>query len=435
MELMIRYALELAIVIPGAIFALIPVRRRTRFPMRFAALPAGALLAAFIVLGAYLCANELLPAKWMLLVFIPLCAALYLMLVTLPTAKKLFCFFTGCTLAGFSSMYTSYLAAPIEADGAPFSVTAGLVCLFLSLLLGALFFPTLSKRIPYLLDAELLGPFWKYFCLLPILLTLLDFWMTPLHPANVMVGRVRRISLVIMLVVPGVLYAFCQLLFHLTRSLSEQARRQQENGFFKMEQKRYDELQNYMAETRTLRHDFRQHLAVIDQLNRSGETQKLSAYLRQLIDVSAQTQHRRYCQNHAVDALAAHYDELSKEAGAVIEWSLNLPETLSVPDVEYCAMLGNLLENALYEVEKLPEAQRRIRVGSDMATDAILTLCVDNPYAGTVALGQDGLPKAQLGGHGIGLHSVAATVRRYHGTFNISTEAQLFSVDIVLYSK
>ena len=141
----------------------------------------------------------------------------------------------------------------------------------------------------------------------------------------------------------------------------------------------------------------------------------------------------RLCANPAVDALASHYSRLALKQNAQVIWRLDLPESLPLPDNDYCAMLGNLVENALNAMTALPEGERKAQVISRMLSDTMLGLTVDNPYRGTIPLGKNGLPKAKLTHHGVGLESVANTVNRYHGTLNIKTENQVFSVEILLY--
>lgn len=48
-----------------------------------------------------------------------------------------------------------------------------------------------------------------------------------------------------------------------------------------LESRRYAQLREYMAQTRRLRHDFRQHLHVIAGLTESGKMEELRAYLKE----------------------------------------------------------------------------------------------------------------------------------------------------------
>ncbi len=433
MELYVRFALELAIVLPAAVFAFLPVRGELRARAGVAYALTGGVLFALIAAGAWLCVRFAWDANLVLLCCLPLLLAGYFAVVRLEAAKKLFCFSAAAMLSGFCTMYTNYLAAPLETDGEPFTLAASAVCFALNVVVGAVFWKTLTDRLPYLFAVERLERAWRYLLLIPLFLAVFTYWLTPLSPTNVMVGRVRPIALAIMPTVPLAFLAFCLLTWWLTRSLTDSARLQAENDLLQIEQKRFTEWREYVDQTRALRHDFRQHLAVIGQLADEGDLNKLREYVRQFRAV-ADVSHRRYCANIAVDAMAAHYDAMAEAQDTVIDWMLRLPETLSVAEPEFCAMLGNLLENALHAVRELPAEQRRVKVGSEEGGNGNLTLCVDNPYAGTVRLGRNGLPRAKLAGHGVGLASVAATVHRYDGTIAIRTEGGLFSVDIVLYA-
>lgn len=434
MELYFRYALELAVILPAAVFALLPVRGRFRFHAAAVCAAAAASTLALVIAGAWLCVKNGWDANRVLLFSLPLFLAAYLGVVRLEPAKTLFCFFTAWMLSGWCTMYTNFVAAPFETRGEPFRLGSSAICFGLIAVFGAVFWKLLTDKLPYLFEEERLEPIWRYFVTVPLFLSVLDYWMTPVDPANVQVGRVRIVSLVIMLAVPMVFFAFCYLMWWLTKSLVESSRLQEENNLLQIEQKRYEALQIYMLETRALRHDFRQHLAVIGRLHAAGDDENLSEYLSQL-HAATSGGHRRYCANLAVDALAAHYDALAEEQDTTVEWTLDLPEKLPLTDMEYCAMLGNLVENALHAVERLPLDKRLVKVGSQQSSDSILTLCVDNPYEGSIRLGRDGLPRAKRVGHGVGLASVAATVRRYNGTMAVRTERGVFAVDIVLYAK
>lgn len=433
MELYFRNALELAVVLPAAVFAFLPVRGHLRGRAGVVYAAAACLLLAFISAGAWLCVRYERDANMVLLPCLPLFLAAYFGVVRMEASKKLFCFSAAAMLAGFCTMYTNYLAAPLETDGEPFTLAASAICFGLMLAVGAIFWTTLTDKLPYLFGVERLERAWRFLLAIPLFLAAFSYWLTPISPRNVMVARVRPIALSIMPAVPLAFFAFCYLTWWLTRSLSESAQLQAENSLLQLERKRYEEWLDYVDQTRNLRHDFRQHLAVIDQLAGAGDTEKLREYVRHLHE-TADVKHRRYCANLAVDALAAYYDGMAASQDTEISWMLDLPEKLTVTDTEYCAMLGNLVENSLHAVRELPPEQRHVKVGSEQRSNGNLTLWVDNPYAGTVKLGHDGLPHGKLAGHGVGLASVAATVHRYDGTISICTEGGIFSVGIMLFA-
>lgn len=337
-------------------------------------------------------------------------------------------------LCFFCVMYTHFLAAPLElhSSGGPFSWQSSLLCLGLAVLCIGLAFRTLHVKIPLLLHTESLNLSWRGLLLLPLTFTVLLYWMTPVSFQVVMTGRVRTVSMVLMLFVPCVAWILYHFLWLITARVTQSARLQQENTLLQMEHKRYDELRSYMDASRALRHDFRQHLLVIGQYAKDGNTKGLQTYLMPMLE-KAGSAPPRYCMSTVADAIAAHYARLAEQQQTRIAFKLELPKKLPLPESDYCALLGNLLENALRAVAQLPEEDRRVEAVSLMLSDAMLGVSVSNPYTGKIRLGKNGLPHGGKARHGLGLASVASTVQRYRGTLDIRTENNVFAVDILMY--
>ena len=67
-----------------------------------------------------------------------------------------------------------------------------------------------------------------------------------------------------------------------------------------------------------------------------------------------------------------------------------------------------------------------------MLSPKMLGVFVENPYEGKLRFGANGLPVARQMGHGVGLASVSATVRRHRGTLKIDHENGRFTVSILI---
>lgn len=432
--LFLRYFLELAILLPAAAMALIPARGCYRIRDGLVCGLSLCLSLLFAASGALLCARLGISSNNVLLFFILTDLVLYCRLVNLEWEKKLFCFFNATMLCAFCIMYTHFITAPLELhspDG-PFTWQSGLVCLGLAALVLGLAFRTLNTKLPLLMRTESLNRIWRSLMLLPLVFTGLIHWMTPVSFQVIMTGRVRSISMVLLLVIPGAFWIFYHFFWLIAARMTQSARLQQENTLLQMENKRYNELRGYMDASRALRHDFRQHLLVIGQYAQAGNTAALQEYLQPMLEKTGGTS-PRYCLNAAADAIAAHYSRLAEQQQTRIDFKLELPEKLPLPESDYCALLGNLLENALRAVAALPPEKRRVEAVSLMLSDAMLGISVTNPYKEKLRMGKNGLPHASKAGHGLGLASVASTVKRYRGTLNIRTENDIFAVDILMY--
>jgi signal transduction histidine kinase len=304
----------------------------------------------------------------------------------------------------------------------------------LTFLVLILFYKTLSVKLPYLLQEDRLNRSWWALSIVLIILCSVFLYINPENLETVRVNRVRSFGLITLAMYPVAIFLIYHLFWWTSVRLNENAEMRQENTVLNMEQKRYEELRSYMDETRTLRHDFRQHIRVITELAAHEQYAELKDYIKQFAGILKKG-YTPFCANMAVDAVASHYAGLAESQNTKMEWDLRLPKELPVPEVEFCAMLGNLLENALNATEKVPEEKRRIDVVSSMLSDTMLGLSVTNPYVGKVRFDRNHLPVSLVPGHGVGMPSVAATVKRYNGNMDITAKDGIFSVNIMLYPK
>lgn len=429
----LRDVLQFAIIMPATLFAVLPLIDDFN-PKVYAAVLAVLVMICFA--GAYICEMYGVPFKYVLAVVWVTVFAGYMSMMRGSVTQKLFCFFNATSLCEFCSICANYLTAHygllamVYAADDFTTIIHPLVYLGMSLPVGLLFWHNLTVELPLLLNDERMNSVWRYMFVLPLAMTLFVWWMTPISPAVVMTGRVRQIGFVLVLMVMFMVLMFGHMVWRITVHLTKSAQLQQENTFLQMEAKRYGELKEYMNRTRTLRHDFRQHILVIQHLAECEQLGELKEYLEDLTD-SASSSYESYCANPAVDAIASHYSNSEQETR--IDWRLELPAVLPLKESDFCAMLGNLVENALKAVKTLPAESRRVNVIASMLSKFMLGLSVENPFSGKVELGKDGLPVSGQEGHGTGLLSVMNTVKRYGGTMNISAESGAFSVNIILY--
>ena len=312
-----------------------------------------------------------------------------------------------------------------------FTTEAALECLGLTVIIGAVFFRTLTKKIPDLLHEERLKNTWSYLFLIPLTMAFLLIWMTPINPNLMVLGRIRPITFALITFMLFSVFMSFEILWRITMNFAKSAKLQQENNLLQMEHRRYNELKNYMNETRALRHDFRQHIAVLSEFARAGRVDKILDYTAQLTGESRN--YVLFCANSAVDAVASYYDKTAKSRGIKINWRLELPAVFPIKESDYCAVFVNLIENALNAVENLEN--KNVNVISLMLSEAMLAISVENPFDGEIIFNRDGLPISKREGHGLGLISVSNITERYGGSLKIKTENKIFSVDIILYSK
>lgn len=435
MNLLLQYALELAMIVPATILSFLPVLKHLRRNKSVIFLFTAAISLSLILAGAVICYKTGMVSDYFIYPALVLFFIIYCLLVDLDFVKKLFCFLNALAFCEFCLFYTVFLMAPYEDKGpdTPLLPVSGLLCLGLTAVIIIFFFKILTTELSGLLNEQHLDNIWKYLTLMPCIVCLLINWFYPREASSIMEGRIRDVGLVLAPLIPLMFLVFYQVIWLVSRQTAENEALHQEVHILRQEKKRYLALRGYMNKSRALRHDFRQHLRVLEKLSRDGETERLSAYIHELIDAS-DIYDERYCANSAVDAIAAYYTSLGEKYEVDISWDLQLPEELPVQESDFCALFGNLMENALIAVRKLPSG-RYVNVSARMLSEEMLGLNVENPYTGKIHYGKNALPRSRKKNGGIGLSSVSSTVQKYNGTINISTESDIFEIGVLLYAR
>ena len=428
-----RYAAKLAICCPFALLCYLPLSGFLRLPLKKLAALGALGVTAFVGIGALACCRFQLSVNALLFPALLLFLLLYLKSVALPPSKALFVFFTATMLASFSATLSCYLCAPLELhnDQPVFTLPSGLIGLALTFAVLLVFSLLFRRKIHWMLCNVSFSAIWRALFVAPLFLTGLFIWMTPIYPAVVLTGRVREISIVLLISFLSLLFWFYYFVYLTTRKMSEAAELHAQNQLLSMENTRYRELREHMDATRQLRHDFRQHLHVISGLTEAGRLDELKSYLSQY-ESELSDARPTLCVNAAVDALAGHYDYEARKQGIQIEWKLELPKLLPLPEADLCTILGNLLENALHASQKLPPEERQVKVLARMLSPAMMGLMVENRYDGVLKKQGGVLHSTKHDGQGIGLVSVETAVHRYHGNLTVETGGNVFRANVLL---
>lgn len=393
-----RYFLDLAVFYPGAFLCLAPLWEHVKAPRRTAVLTA-ALVTVICLAAAALCAIFELDSNILLLP--TLLAAFWLLRwrvgPEVSVSQTAFLFAVSCVMMAVCTLLSAVLNARAEVgnDAPACLVSTSLIKLGLSAVLCIIFWFTAVQWSRWLLQEYRGEAFWQSAWPLPTIYAAFLVFCMPLDPAVVLINRLMIISVLA------------------------------------VESRRYTELRAYMEQTRHLRHDFRQHLHVIAGLTEAGQVDELKNYLHQY-ESELSEERPTLCANPAVDALAGHYDHEAHSLGVPVDWRLELPRQLAIPEADFCMMLGNLLENAFHASQKLPPEQRQVKVMARMLSPAMLGLLVENRYDGVLKRQQGTLHSTKHDGMGIGLVSIQTAVSRYGGSMTVETENCLFRVNILL---
>lgn len=189
-------------------------------------------------------------------------------------------------------------------------------------------------------------------------------------------------------------------------------------------------LNEAQSQSALYRHDMRHHLAVISGFLTEGNTCRAEEYIQEVYGGIEAITPRRFCENRLVDLLCSSFAKRAEEKNVRLTVETGLPEMISLPDTELCAIISNALENALIAAAGLEESRRWISFYCGVRAGKLL-LEIKNPYDGHIAL-QDGIPVSRREGHGHGCRSIRAIAGRHRGLCVFEPKDGIFTLHIAL---
>ena len=389
-----RFFLEFAMMYPAEYLCLASLQEHLRAPRKTYAIGASAITLMGLA-GAAVCCMLDMETNFLL---IPLLIISFWLLRwrtdrEVSISQTMFLFSVSAVMMSVCTLLAIVLNAEAELDNAQpvFLPSTSVICLTLSVILSAIFRFTAVRWSRWLLQEYHGEAFWESAWPLPALYAAFLVFCMPKEIGVILMNRIRIIAV---LAVSISLLGIFLLLYEMYRVAKEYARSSQldrENG-------QLDELKSY-----------------------------LSQYESELSDARP-----TLCVNAAVDALAGHYDYEARKQGIQIEWKLELPKLLPLPEADLCTILGNLLENALHASQKLPPEERQIKVLARMLSPAMMGLMVENRYDGVLKKQGGVLHSTKHDGQGIGLVSVETAVHRYNGNLTVETGGNVFRANVLL---
>lgn len=178
------------------------------------------------------------------------------------------------------------------------------------------------------------------------------------------------------------------------------------------------------------RHDLRHQLTVLRELYEQNDREKLGRYLEALTEKLPSGREPALCENYAVNAVASHYADLARQAGAEVSVQLSVPPELPAAlESDLCVIVGNLMENAAEACARMTGGARFVRVGSHLQ-HGVLTLAVDNSFEGKLCQKDGIFLSSKREGEGIGTVSVAAVAKKYGGSAQFEEKDGMFQASV-----
>ena len=170
-------------------------------------------------------------------------------------------------------------------------------------------------------------------------------------------------------------------------------------------------------QTKSFRHDIKNHLSVLDGLLKNEKLDEGREYLKKLETVSEALSFPYQTGNQVVDILLGEKLGLAKEITA--EVSLVLPNPCGIDDFDLCVLFANVLDNAITAC-RAQDGAKSIRISGKRQGDFYM-LTFENTCS------QEPLPPA-----GTGLSNIRVVAEKYHGAVLTEKTGGWFSLNVLL---
>lgn len=425
---------QFLILFPAALLCYLPVKGQLKFPpVRTAVLCLG-IWIPYAALAALLCLVTRLDVNLVLFPSLLLFFLFYRHTVCSGLSCILSIFVGVCTLMTFPSHFAYALDAWLypASGSASFSMWAALFQLGLSCLLTAALAVPCSKYYSRMVRQLSFPQVWYPLLIVQSIFFLFNILMIPHSYKTLYTGRVFSMFLALEIIM-FVLFLLIQIIFyHLADTLLEHTRLMERSRILEMEADQYRTLQNYMQQTRRLRHDFRQSVHILSALAEAGNLPDLKAHLQEYEQRWSIETPVNYCSNASLNALFNYYKGMADSEGVDTNWQLRIPEPLTISELDLVSLFGNLMENAIAGCRTLPQGQRRFALSVEVHQENCMYIVSTNSFDGHTRKAHDAYLSTKHGRDGIGLFSITAIAEKYCGSARFTHSGQEFFADVML---
>lgn len=195
-------------------------------------------------------------------------------------------------------------------------------------------------------------------------------------------------------------------------------------------EKHLNEVRSIHTEMRGYKHDFHHHLQALKGQLEAGEVDRALAYIEKLDDQLMNVDTLLKTGNVSLDAILSAKIAQAKAEGIAVSVKANVPDSLTISDLELSIVVGNLLDNAI-EACRSVSGDRFIRLFITMKGTMLYFSMLNSAgekrtkTAGLFASRKDGI-------HGFGLRRAQAILEEHGGWVKYNSEEGAFTSEFLV---
>ena len=192
-----------------------------------------------------------------------------------------------------------------------------------------------------------------------------------------------------------------------------------------------DEVESMYTKMRGWRHDYHNHIQALQASMALEKYDEVNEYLRELNDDLTRVDTTVKTGRVMTDAILNGKLNIAAQNDIVVNVKAKIPEGTPVSDVDLCAVIGNLLDNAIEENKRLPREDRFIRIYIGQKNTQ-LYMAFTNAAGKKCDKRRNLFASTKGARHGLGLLRVESLVKKYDGFFSADSEDGGFTAELLI---
>ncbi len=192
-----------------------------------------------------------------------------------------------------------------------------------------------------------------------------------------------------------------------------------------------NEVRSIHRQMRAYKHDFHHHLQALRGQIAAGEYERALEYIDVLDAKLLHVDTLLKTGNAALDAILSGKIARAKEKGIDITVKANVPDRLTIPDVELSVVVGNLLDNAAEACEKSAHTPPFIRIYISMKGNMLYFSMMNSAAQKRQKTGKL-FASSKRGFHGFGLGHVRDIIEKHGGWCKFNSEDGAFTSEFLV---
>lgn len=196
-----------------------------------------------------------------------------------------------------------------------------------------------------------------------------------------------------------------------------------------MRTKYYKSLENENQRMHKLKHEYLRHMMAVRELCSAGDTE-VCKYVDTWRNDVLSTGKTIDCGNRIVSILVMAAYERASLKNIDFKWEGRVPENKSLSQNELCEIIGNVLDNAIDECERITEKSYsciKFMMNRDMLLISSENTCRKEDIPCNKII-----PSSKKGKHGYGMENIKTIVKKHDGNMEWWAEDHIFHIKIVI---